>query len=339
MDDAFEQIAAIGGAGSAAARAAAVQALFARATADEQRLLQALVFDEIRQGALDAQVQDGLAEAFGVPAAAVQRAAMLLGSTATAARLLQTQGLPGLQSVGLQVGVPVRPMLAAAAPDPAAAVDKSGLPALVDTKLDGIRVQVHKDGDTIALYTRTLDEITDRLPEVVRVIADLPARRLVLDGEVLALDAAGRPVAFQLIASRTMTKSPTDGPPLPLTLFCFDLLHVDGRDLLDEPLSERAAVMSTVLPPSLIVPRTVAPDLAAVQAAFAGAVDAGFEGAVVKKLHAPYAAGRRDSGWIKLKPRHTFDLAVIAAEWGTGGARAGSQICTWPPATHGPVSW
>ena len=318
VDDAFEQIAAIGGAGSAAARAAAVQALFARATAGEQRLLQPLVCDEIRQGALDAQVQDGLAEAFGVPAAAVQRAAMLLGSTATAARLLQTQGLPGLQSVGLQVGVPVRPMLAAAAPDPAAAVDKSGLPALVDTKLDGIRVQVHKDGDAIALYTRTLDEITDRLPEVVRVIADLPARRLVLDGEVLALDAAGRPVAFQLIASRTMTKSPTDGPPLPLTLFCFDLLHVDGRDLLDEPLSERAAVMSTVLPPSLIVPRTVAPDLAAVQAAFAGAVGAGFEGAVVKKLHAPYAAGRRDSGWIKLKPRHTFDLAVIAAEWGYG---------------------
>jgi DNA ligase-1 len=322
VDAAFEQIAEIGGTGSAALRGAAVEALFARATADEQRLLRGLVFDEIRQGALDSLVQDGLAEAFGVPAAAVQRASMLLGSTAAAARLLSADGLAALQAVCLQVGVPVRPMLAASAPDPSAAVEKSGLPALVDTKLDGIRVQVHRDGDEIRLYTRSLDDITDRLPDVVRAVAQLPARRLVLDGEVLALDESGRPVAFQQIASRTATKTTTEAPgsapPLPLTLYCFDLLHVDGRDLLDEPLSERAAVMASVLPAALIVPRTVASDLAEVEAAFAGAVRAGFEGAVVKKLHAPYAAGRRDSGWIKLKPRHTFDLAVIAAEWGYG---------------------
>ncbi len=322
VDDAFEAIAEIGGAGSAALRAAAVEQLFARATPDEQRLLRGLVFDEIRQGALDSLVQDGLAEAFGVPAAAVQRASMLLGSTAAAARLLAATGLDGLTAVGLQVGVPVRPMLAAAAPDPAAAVEKSGLPALVDTKLDGIRVQVHRDGEQIRLYTRSLDDITDRLPDIVTLVASLPARRLVLDGEVLAVDAAGRPVPFQQIAARTatrtVTESATAGPPLPLTLFCFDLLHVDGRDLLDEPLAERAAVMQSVLPAELIVPRSVAPDVAAVQDAFAAAVRAGFEGAVVKKLHAPYAAGRRDSGWIKLKPRHTFDLAVIGAEWGYG---------------------
>ncbi len=318
VDAAFERIAAIGGAGSAAARSTAVAALFARATADEQRLLRGLVFDEIRQGALDSLVQDGLAEAFGVPATAVQRASMLLGSTAAAAVLLQRDGLDAVTAVGLRVGVPVRPMLAASAPDPAAAVEKSGLPALVDTKLDGIRVQVHRDGDEIRLYTRTLDDITDRLPDVVRAVAGLPARRLVLDGEVLALGPGGRPVPFQQIASRTMTKSADTGPPLPLTLFCFDLLHVDGRDLLDEPLAERAAVMADVLPDALIVPRTVADDLAAVEAAFVGAVRDGFEGAVVKKLHATYAAGRRDSGWIKLKPRHTFDLAVIAAEWGYG---------------------
>lgn len=321
VDDAFATIAGIGGAGSAALRASAVEALFARATADEQRLLRGLVSDEIRQGALDALVQDGVAEAFGVPAASVQRASMLLGSTAAAARRLVADGLAGLTGVGLQVGVPVRPMLAAAAPDPAAAVEKSGLPALVDTKLDGIRVQVHRDGDEIRLYTRSLDDITDRLPDIVAAVASLPARRLVLDGEVLAVDAGGRPVPFQQIAARTATKAAEPaaaGPPLPLTLFCFDLLHVDGRDLLDEPLTERVAVMQSVLPPALIVPRTVAPDLAAVEAAFAGAVRAGFEGAVVKKLHAPYAAGRRDSGWIKLKPRHTFDLAVIAAEWGYG---------------------
>jgi DNA ligase-1 len=322
VDMAFDEIASFGGAGSAALRAAAVGALFARATADEQRLLRGLVFDEIRQGALDSLVQEGLAAAFDVPAAAVQRASMLLGSTAAAARLLVVDGLGGLQAVGLQVGVPVRPMLAASAPDPAAAVQKSGLPALVDTKLDGIRVQVHRDGDEIRLYTRSLDDITDRLPDVVRVVAQLPARRLVLDGEVLAVDARGRPVPFQQIAARTATRTVTDsaesGPPLPLTLYCFDLLHVDGRDLLDEPLSERVAVMTSVLPESLIVPRTVASEVAEVAAAFAAAVRSGFEGAVVKKLHAPYAAGRRDSGWIKLKPRHTFDLAVIAAEWGYG---------------------
>lgn len=318
VDQAFAAIAEIGGAGSAALRAAAVEALFARATPEEQRLLRGLVFDEIRQGALDSLVQDGLAEAFGVPAAAVQRASMLLGSTAAAARRLVADGLDGLTGVGLQIGVPVRPMLAAAAPDPAAAVEKSGLPALVDTKLDGIRVQVHRDGDDIRLYTRSLDDITDRLPDIVAAVAPLPARRLVLDGEVLAVDAGGRPVPFQQVASRTSTRSAEAGAALPLTLVCFDLLHVDGRDLLDEPLSERAAVMRSVLPPELIVPRTVAPDVAAVEAAFAGAVRAGFEGAVVKKLHAPYAAGRRDSGWIKLKPRHTFDLAVIAAEWGYG---------------------
>ncbi len=318
VDAAFDRIAAIGGPGSAAARAAAVAALFARATEDEQRLLRGLVFDEIRQGALDSLVQDALAEAFEVPAAAVQRASMLLGSTAAAAVRLATQGLGGLLDVGLQVGTPVRPMLAASAPDPTAAVDKTGLPALVDSKLDGVRVQVHRSGGEIRLYTRTLDDITDRLPEVVRVVAALPAQRLVLDGEVLALDGRGRPVPFQLIASRTMTRTADSGPPLPLSLFCFDLLHVDGRDLLDEPLSERAAVMESVLPATLIVPRTVAADPAAVETAFVQAVSAGFEGVVVKKLHAPYAAGRRDSGWVKLKPRHTFDLAVIAAEWGYG---------------------
>ncbi len=318
VDAAFERIAAIGGQGSAVLRAAAVEALFARATESEQRLLRGLVFDEIRQGALDSLVQDGLAEAFGVPAAAVQRASMLLGSTASAADLLARDGLDGLLAVGLRVGTPVRPMLAASAPDVATAADKTGLPALVDSKLDGVRVQVHRRGGEIRIYTRTLDDITDRLPEVVRAVAALPAQRLVVDGEVLALDARARPVPFQLTASRTMTRSADSEQRLPLSLFCFDLLHVDGRDLLDEPLSERVAVMESVLPATLIVPRVTATDQAAVDDAFARAVGAGFEGVVVKKLHAPYAAGRRDSGWVKLKPRHTFDLAVIAAEWGYG---------------------
>ncbi len=320
VDAAFEDIAAIGGAGSTALRAAGVVALFARATAAEQGFLRALLFEDLRQGALDSLVQDGVAAAFEVPAGAVQRASMLLGSTATATGLLARSGLAALQEVGLQVGVPVRPMLAASAPNVDAAVPKSGLPALVDAKLDGIRVQVHRDGDTIKLYTRSLDEITDRLPEIVEAVAALPVDRLVLDGEVVGVGANGRPLPFQVISSRTASSVDVAAGRVqtPLSLFAFDLLHVDGRDLLDEPLSVRAAVMAEVLPDELLVPRVIAESADSIAKFFTDVVDRGFEGVVVKNLAAAYAAGRRDSGWIKLKPRHTFDLAVIAAEWGYG---------------------
>ena len=177
-------------------RAAAVEALFGRATEAEQRLLRGLVFDEIRQGALDSLVQDGLAEAFGVPAKAVQRAAMLLGSTAAAADGAgRVTGWPACRRCRCAVGQPVRPMLAASAPDARrGAVAKTGLPAVVDTKLDGIRVQVHRSGDDVAIYTRSLDDITDRVPEIVAVVGALPVDRIVLDGEVLAVGrrTAGR---------------------------------------------------------------------------------------------------------------------------------------------------
>lgn len=320
VDLAFEEVAAMGGSGSAAVRAAGVAALFARATAAEQRFLRGLVFEDLRQGALESLVQDGLAAAFQAELPVVQRAAMLLGSTAAAAELLARSGIPALLDVGLQVGVPVRPMLAAGAPDPDAAAGRSGLPALVDAKLDGIRVQVHRDGETVALYTRSLDDITDRLPEIVEAVAALPVERLVLDGEVVGLGAGGRPLSFQVIASRTGTSVDITAGRLrtPLSLFVFDLLHVDGRDLLDEPLIERAAVMANVLPPGMLVPRVAAESVEQITAFFADVVERGFEGVVVKNLAAPYAAGRRDSGWVKLKPRHTFDLAVTAAEWGYG---------------------
>jgi len=320
VDAAFDAIARLAGAGSAAARSRAVEALFARGTDLEQRFLRGLVFDDVRQGALDALVQDGLAQAFGVPAASVQRAAMMLGSTPAAARLMATEGVAALAAVGLRVGQPVRPMLAASAPDVAAALDKTGLPAVVDAKLDGIRVQVHRDGPVVRVYTRSLDDITARVPEIVATIAALPVDTVVLDGEALSLGPDGRPALFQVIAARAASHvDPVNGPGHPpLSLFCFDLLHIDGRDLLDEPLSERIAVMAAVLPAELVVPRRVSAADSDVVQAFADAVAAGYEGVLVKKLQAPYAAGRRDSGWVKLKPRHTFDLAVTAAEWGYG---------------------
>jgi DNA ligase 1 len=321
VDAAFEEIAGHAGSGSGARRSAAAAALFAAATEPEQHLLRGLIAGEVRQGALVALVQEGLAAAFDVPAALVQRASMLLGSTPQAAVVLSTGRPEALRRIGLQVGVPLSPMLAAPAPDVTAAVAKSGLPALVDAKLDGIRVQAHRtsDGD-VRVFTRSLDDITDRLPEVVEAVAALPGGTLVLDGEVVGLDRAGRPLPFQVISSRTASSADvaTARRTTPLQLSVFDLLHADGRDLLDEPLSVRAQVLASVVPADAVVPRREAGTEDEVAAAFADAVERGYEGVVVKRLATPYAAGRRDSGWIKLKPRHTFDLAVTAAEWGYG---------------------
>ena len=318
VDEVFARAAGLGGAGSSAARTAAVHDLFRRATAAEQRLLAGLVAGELRQGALESQVQEGLAAAYDVPLPAVRRAAMLTSSTPAAAVLLARGGLAALEAVGLQVGTAVQPMLAAAAPDPAAAAERTGLPAVVDAKLDGVRVQVHRRGPDVSVFTRSLDDITARLPAVVAVARALPHEALVLDGEVLAMRPDGTPEAFQVVASRTMSATEPDVGGSPLRVFFFDVLHVDGRDLLDEPLEERSRVLEQVVPVGLRVPRRTVDEVAAVAAAFDEAVGQGFEGVVVKNLRAPYAAGRRDAAWVKVKPRHTFDLAVTAAEWGHG---------------------
>lgn len=348
VDAAFESIAQLSGAGSVAARSAAVSALFGRATSDEQGFLRGLVFGDLRQGALDALVQEGLAAAYGVPVAVVRRAAMLMSSTTAAAVVLLAGGEPALRAVGLRVGTAVQPMLAASAPDTDTAVLKSGLPAVVDYKLDGIRVQVHRDGDRVSVFTRSLDDITARLPEVVGVARSLPHEQLVLDGEVLSLHDDGRPEAFQVVASRTMSGAEAPArPPVapevgvaPLRVFFFDLLHVDGRDLLDAPLAERLGVMGEVLPAGLTVPRLVCATAEEMAQVFQDAVAGGFEGVVVKSLAAPYAAGRRDAAWVKIKPRHTFDLVVTAAEWGHGrrhGWLSNLHLAARDPTTGGLV--
>ncbi len=318
VDSAFARLAELSGAGSTAVRVAGVTDLFARATEAEQAFLRGLVFGELRQGALESQVQEGLAAAYRVPVAAVRRAAMLSSSTAAAAAALQSGGLAALEAIGLQVGVAVQPMLAASAPDPVAAAERTGLPALVDAKLDGVRVQVHRRGAEVRIFTRSLDDITARLPEVVDVARGLGSEQLVLDGEVLALRPDGTPEAFQVVASRTMSGAAEVSATPPLSVFFFDLLHVDGRDLLDSTLSERLAVMAELLTPDLQVPRRRCSTTDEAAAAFVDAVSRGFEGVVVKNLDAPYAAGRRDAAWVKVKPRHTFDLVVTAAEWGHG---------------------
>jgi len=320
VDAVFAHVASLGGAGSTAAKSAAVQTLLARATADEQDLLRGLVFGELRQGAMEAAVQEGLAAAFDVPVAAVRRAAMLMSSTTAAAAVLLAGGLDALEAVGLRVGVGIQPMLAASAPGPDAALEKTGLPAVVDYKLDGVRLQVHRSGEEVRIFTRSLDDITARLPEVAAIARSLPHDQLVLDGEVLSLRTDGRPEAFQVVASRTMSSVDVAGLSQtgPLQVFFFDLLHVDGRDLLDAPLAERLDHMRQLLPESVTVPRQVCTTAAEAADTFADAVKRGYEGVVIKNLRAPYAAGRRDAAWVKVKPRHTFDLIVTAAEWGHG---------------------
>ena len=318
VDEAFERLAALAGSGSQGARAAAVADLFGRATADEQRWLRGLVTGEVRQGALDALVQEALAAAAGVPVAAVRRAAMLAGSTVAVAAAA-FEGEPALAAIGLEVGRPVLPMLAASAPDVPAAMAKAapdGVPVAVDTKLDGIRIQVHRSGEEVIVATRSLDDITHRLPEVVALARSLPAERFVLDGEAIALDEDGRPRPFQETASRTAM-----GEGVEVTPYFFDLLHLDGRDLLDEPGSERLAALASLVPEASRVPRVVTDDPAEAQAFADRVVADGHEGVVVKSLGAPYAAGRRGAGWVKAKPVHTLDLVVLAVEWGSGRRR------------------
>ncbi len=334
VDAELDRISRLAGPGSAAARTAAVHDLFGRATAAEQQFLRRLIAGEIRQGALDSTMVDALALASGVAPAQLRRAVMLAGATGPVAIAALTGGVAAVAVFTLRVGDPIRPMLASSAPDVLAAMDKlgAGKQVCVDTKLDGIRLQAHKSGSEVRLFTRSLDDITDRLPEVVAVVRALPAGPLVLDGEVIALGPGGRPRPFQETASRTAAgvseptateptaTAPTAVPPAgtDLSVFFFDCLVWAGIDLIDEPLSARLAALASGVPAQRCSSRLITADAAAATAFFAAAVAAGQEGVVVKDLDAPYAAGRRGSGWIKVKPRHTLDLVVLAVEEGSG---------------------
>ncbi|MBO0776703.1 MAG: ATP-dependent DNA ligase, partial [Actinobacteria bacterium] len=219
-------------------------------------------------------------------------------------------------------GRPLRPMLASSAATVAAALQRVS-PAALEWKIDGIRVQVHRQDGDVAVFTRTLDDITARVPEITEAVLALDARAAVLDGEAVALRPDGRPRPFQVTSGRAASQADVgrQRAEVPLTPFFFDLLHVDGHDLIDEPASERRARLAAILPAPLLIPRLVTADLAAAGRFFADAVARGHEGVVVKSLTGSYAAGRRGSEWIKVKPRHTLDLVVLAAEWGHGRRR------------------
>jgi DNA ligase-1 len=320
VDAALTALAATSGPGSTARREALLGEVLSAATAEEQRFLVRLLGGELRQGALEGVLLDAVAAAAGVPPATVRRAAMLTGRLDGTAATALTGGEEALAAVGLRVGRPVRPMLAGPGSSLDAALADLGGQVTVEHKLDGARVQVHRDGDDVRVWTRTLREVTAGVPEIVACVRALPCRTAVLDGETLALDDDGRPRAFQ----DTMSRFGSDGADAGVLLspFFFDVLHLDGRDLLDEPLATRLEALDGLLAAEEAAPlrmpgvRRPTPEEAA--AVLDGALAAGHEGVVVKALDAPYAAGRRGRAWQKVKPVHTLDLVVLGAEWGYG---------------------
>jgi DNA ligase-1 len=314
VDTEFERIGRLAGAGSQAARAQAVQGLFGRATVDEQTWLRGIVTGEVRQGALDSLVQEALALAAEVPVTAVRRAAMLAGSTVAIADTA-FEGEVALAAIGLELGRPVLPMLAASASSVAEAMARIDGPVAIDTKLDGIRIQVHRFGDEVAIASRTLDDLTARLPRVVDWARSLPSSAFVLDGEALLSGPDDTPRPFQETSSHTATHGPREAA---VHGYFFDVLHLDGRDLHDEPLVERIGILDALVPEERRVRRIVTDDVATAETFAAEVLRAGHEGVVIKALDAPWEAGRRGAGWVKVKPVHTLDLVVLAVEWGSG---------------------
>jgi DNA ligase-1 len=318
VDAAFTEIGAVAGKGSAARRSELVAAVFAAATEAEQIFLRRLLGGELRQGALVGVMADAVAKAAELPAADVRRAAMLGGYLPTVAAAALTGGRAALAEFTLRVGRPVGPMLAQTATGVEDAIEKLGGTAIFEAKLDGARVQIHRAGDTVSIYTRSLDDITARLPEVVEAARALPAPEFIADA--IALRPDGRPHRFQVTASRFGRTADVAAARAaqPLSVFFFDLLHLNGTDLLDLPASERLAALDAIAPAMQRVDRLTTADGDAAAAFLAAALAAGHEGVMAKSPTAAYEAGRRGAGWLKVKPVHTLDLVVLAVEWGSG---------------------
>ena len=320
VDAAFTAIGAVAGKGSQARRAELIGDLFAAATEPEQVFLRRLLGGELRQGALAGAMADAVARAGGIPATAVRRAAMLGGDLPGVAAAALTGGAAALADFTLRVGRPVGPMLAQTSTGVGDALHRLGGEAVFEAKLDGARVQIHRSGDEVTVYTRSLDDVTARLPEVVEATLALPVTDMIADGEAIALRPDLRPHRFQVTASR-FGRSVDVGAARaaqPLSVFFFDLLHLDGTDLLDEPAHVRAAALDAVVPARHRVDRLVTADAVAAQEFLDRTLAAGHEGVMAKSLSSPYEAGRRGAGWLKVKPVHTLDLVVLAVEWGSG---------------------
>jgi DNA ligase-1 len=311
LDRAISEIQTTTGPGSSRKRNELLAGLLARATEDEASFVRRLFTGELRQGALAGLTADAIAKAADVPGELVRRALMLSGDLTRTAEIAITDGEDGLRAVGFEIFRPILPMLASTAADVTDAL--SGLErASVEWKLDGIRIQIHRRDDEVRVYTRNLNDITPALPGIVDAVRRLPVRQAVLDGEALWMSDDG-PAAFQ----DTVSLIDADAPPEGIVTFVFDLLHVDGEDLLDAPLEVRAARLDAIAP-ALRIPAVLTSELSEAQRVLDEALDAGHEGIVVKDARSSYAAGRRGKAWRKVKPVRTYDLVVLGAEWGHG---------------------
>jgi DNA ligase-1 len=319
VDGALARIAATSGKGAAGERARQLGELFARATRAEQDFLVRLLVGELRQGALEGVMIEAIAAAAGLPVTVVRRAAMFAGDLGAVARAALVEGAPGLARFSIRPLQPVQPMLAQPAEDVGDALARLGTAAF-EWKLDGARVQVHKAGDDVRVYTRNLNDVTAAVPEIVEAMRTAPARELILDGEAVALGPGGAPQPFQVTMRRFGRKLEVAAlrAELPLTAFFFDVLRRDGDALIDRPARERFAALGDALPSGLVVPRLVTSDAADAEAFYAEALRRGHEGVMAKAVDAPYEAGSRGASWLKVKRTHTLDLVVLAAEWGHG---------------------
>ncbi|MFC9896799.1 ATP-dependent DNA ligase [Nocardia sp. NPDC127579] len=351
VDAAFSELAGVSGSGSANRRRELLTALWSSATAEEQGFLLRLLAGEIRQGALAAIVAEAVAAAADVPVELVRRAHMLSGQLPVTAAAALAGGADALREFRLEVGRPIQPMLAA----PGASLDEVLTEfegeVSVEHKMDGARIQVHRQDERVWVFTRTLRDITDRVPELVALVRKLDCTSVVLDGETLALTDSGRPRPFQETMSRFATSVVATPPPAPepaaatsteevlLHPYFFDCLHLDGTDLLDAPLARRRAALTSVAS-EYSIPALIRPDAEAAAEYFDGVLASGHEGVMIKSLSAPYAAGRRGRAWQKIKPTHTLDLIVLGAEWGYGrrtGYLSNLHLGARDPSTGEPV--
>jgi DNA ligase-1 len=344
VDAVFSALQQATGKGSTARRRELLEGLFSRATTDEQQFLASLVIGEVRHGALEGVLLDAVAKAARVGSDKLRRAVMLAGDLGSVAAAVISGGdtaLAALASYRLELFRPVQPMLADSADDVAEGMQTAGGGTVaIEWKLDGARIQVHRSDERVAIYTRNLNDVTARLPEIVEAIQALETRELILDGEVIALMPDGRPRSFQETMSRFGRRLDVERlrAELPLTPFIFDILLCDGEEMIDRPLHERLTLLDRLLPNALRVPGVVTADEEAARTFQAGALERGHEGVLVKSLAAPYAAGRRGSAWVKVKTARTLDLVVLGVEWGSGrrqGWLSNLHLGARDPATGG----
>jgi DNA ligase-1 len=313
-------LAATGGAGSAARRAARLRELFALTTAAEQSFLLQLLVGELRQGALQGVMLEAIAAASRVSSPQVRRAAMYARDVGAVAQAALLGGAAALGKFQLELFMPVAPMLARTARDVASALRELGGEAAFEWKMDGARIQVHKRAAEVRIYTRGLNDVTAALPEIVELARALPAQALIIDGEAIAVDAAGRPHPFQITMRRVGRRLDVEAmrTGLPLQAFFFDCLRVEAQSIADRPTRERIAALAAAVPAGAQMPRLVTAAESAAREFYDAALAAGHEGLMAKSLEAPYEAGNRGAGWLKIKRAHTLDLVVLAAEWGHG---------------------